>query len=47
MSRNFEILYEGLKELSFWLVGVWFLIGFAPIILPLLMIADYMENHQQ
>jgi hypothetical protein len=45
MYENFRILYEMLKEISFWLVGVWLLIAFAPIILPILMIADYMENH--
>lgn len=45
MYENFRILYEMTKEISFWLVGVWLLIGFAPIILPILMITDYMENH--
>lgn len=45
MTGNFRILYEMVKEISFWLVGVWLLIAFAPIILPILMIADYMENH--
>ena len=45
MTGNFKIVYEMLKEISFWLLGVWLLIAFAPIILPILMIADYMENH--
>jgi hypothetical protein len=45
MTGNFRVVYEIFKELSFWLVGVWLLVAFAPIILPILMIADYMENH--
>jgi hypothetical protein len=44
MTGNLKIVYEIFKEISFWLVGVWLLIGFAPIILPILMIADNMEN---
>lgn len=43
--NNLRIVYEMTKEISFWLLGVWLLIAFAPIILPILMIADYMENH--
>lgn len=46
MTGNFRVVYEIFKELSFWLVGVWLLVAFAPIILPILMIADYMENNQ-
>ena len=45
MTGNLKTVYEIFRDLSFWLVGVWLLIGFAPIILPILMIADYMENH--
>ena len=45
MTGNFKIIYEMFKELSFWLIGVWLLICFAPIILPILMITDYMENN--
>ena len=45
MTGNFRVVYEMFKELSFWLVGVWLLVAFAPIILPILMIADYMENN--
>ena len=45
MTGNLKITYEMAKEISFWLLGVWLLIGFAPIILPILMIADYMENN--
>ena len=44
MTGNLRIVYEMFKEISFWLVGVWFLIALAPIILPILMIADFMEN---
>ena len=43
--NNLRIVYVMFKEISFWLVGVWMLIAFAPIILPILMIADYMENN--
>lgn len=45
MTGNFKVVYEMFKELSFWLVGVWLLIALAPIILPILMIEDYMENN--
>ena len=44
MDHKIVIIYEIFKTLSFWLIGVWLLIGFAPIILPILMIAEYMEN---
>ena len=45
MYEKFQIFYETTKEISFWLVGVWLLIVFAPIILPIMMIIDYMENN--
>lgn len=45
MTGNLRTVYEMVKEISFWLVGVWLLIAFAPIILPILMIEDYMENN--
>ena len=45
MTGNFKVIYEIFKELSFWLIGVWLLIALAPILLPILMIADYMENN--
>ena len=37
--------YEFFKTLSFWLLGVWLLIALAPIILPILMIDNYIKHY--
>ena len=39
--------YEFFKTLSFWLFGIWLLIGLAPIILPVLMFSNYIENYSE
>ena len=43
LERDLRELCDFFKEVSFWMVGVWLLIGLSPIILPFLLVDVYLE----
>lgn len=47
MSEELRTVYEFFKNVSFWLLGVWLLIALSPVILPVLMIQNYVENFSE
>ena len=47
MDKLREFGYTPEEICESWLFGIWLLIGLAPIILPILMFGNYIENYSE